>query len=163
MMLLNLVNTDPTLYNMLAFGIEGKHYKVIKKNGDTPDQVLIGDPDGVDPKTNGYAHSLEWMFGDPWIAYQKSEANLGVAKLQSDWLAKAEPSPVFGWNFNSEKVADKLATVATVISQYWIPLSAGAVDPDVEYPKFLEKLKNAGADDIIAEKQKQLDAWRASK
>ncbi|MBO9608448.1 MAG: DUF3502 domain-containing protein, partial [Paenibacillaceae bacterium] len=41
-------------------------------------------------------------------------------------------------------------------------LSIGAVDPDVELPKFLEKLKNAGADAIIAEKQKQLDAWKAT-
>ncbi|WP_167859184.1 DUF3502 domain-containing protein [Paenibacillus cymbidii] len=162
MMFLNLVNTDPVLYNLLGFGIEGKHYKIIKKVGDRPDQVLVGDPDGVDPKANGYSHQLEWMFGDPWNAYQRSEASLGVSKLQQDWLAKAQVSPIFGWNFNGEKVADKLATVATVVSQYWIPLSIGAVDPDVELPKFLEKLKNAGADAIIAEKQKQLDAWKAT-
>jgi len=162
MMLINLVNTDPYLYNLLGFGIEGKHYKIVKKTGDRPDQTLVGDPDGVDPKTNGYAHQLEWMFGDPWNAYQRSEANLGVSQMQKDWLDKAVPSPVFGWSFNGEKIADKLATVATVVSQYWVPLSLGEVDPEVELPKFLEKLKRAGADEIIAEKQKQLDAWKAS-
>ena len=37
------------------------------------------------------------------------------------------------------------------------------VDPEVELPKFISKLKVAGIDDIIAEAQKQFDEWKALK
>jgi putative aldouronate transport system substrate-binding protein len=38
-------------------------------------------------------------------------------------------------------------------------LKAGQLDPEENLPKFLEKQKAAGSDKIIAEAQKQLDAW----
>ena len=37
----------------------------------------------------------------------------------------------------------------------------GSLDPETELPKFQQSLKDAGIDEIIAEKQKQLDAWAA--
>jgi len=42
-------------------------------------------------------------------------------------------------------------------------LSNGAVDPKKALPEFLERLKTAGVDDIIKEKQAQLGVWLASK
>jgi len=36
----------------------------------------------------------------------------------------------------------------------------GSVDIDTELPKFNQELKQAGLDEVRAEVQKQLDAWR---
>ena len=38
----------------------------------------------------------------------------------------------------------------------------GAINPDTELPKFLEELEYAGIDQVIEEKQKQLDVWLTS-
>ena len=40
-------------------------------------------------------------------------------------------------------------------------MTSGAVDPNEMIPKYLEKLKAAGIDKIIAAKQEQLDAFLA--
>ena len=42
-------------------------------------------------------------------------------------------------------------------------LSLGVVDPNNIVPEFQSALKAAGIDKVIAENQKQFDAWRASK
>jgi putative aldouronate transport system substrate-binding protein len=43
-------------------------------------------------------------------------------------------------------------------------LYTGTIDPESYIPKFVDKLNSAGLQKIIAEKQKQLDAWaKASK
>jgi len=38
----------------------------------------------------------------------------------------------------------------------------GSVDPESKLPEFIEKLKVAGIDKIIEEKQNQLDEWVAA-
>ena len=48
-------------------------------------------------------------------------------------------------------------------NKYYKALIVGAVDPDEYLPKMNEELKAAGMDTIIAESQKQLDAYLASK
>ena len=46
-----------------------------------------------------------------------------------------------------------------VVEQYNNVLTYGDVDPDVEYPKFLQALKDAGIDRIVADYQAQADEW----
>jgi putative aldouronate transport system substrate-binding protein len=41
-----------------------------------------------------------------------------------------------------------------------VPLNCGAVDPDKYAVKLQQKMKEAGAEKIIAEKQKQIDQWK---
>ena len=48
-----------------------------------------------------------------------------------------------------------------MISEYQPGLECGAVNPETELPKFIEALNSAGLQEIIAEKQAQLDAWKA--
>ena len=49
------------------------------------------------------------------------------------------------------------------IEQYRLPLENGVIDPDENLPKFRQALKDAGIDTVIAEKQRQLDEWAATK
>ncbi|MOA55540.1 hypothetical protein D3C78_1793520 [compost metagenome] len=48
------------------------------------------------------------------------------------------------------------------MDEYDISLDTGSVDPDTVLTKYADKLKKAGLDKIIAEKQKQLDAFLAA-
>ena len=46
-----------------------------------------------------------------------------------------------------------------MVNKYHKALLCGALNPDETLPQFNQELKDAGIDAIIAEKQKQLDAW----
>jgi putative aldouronate transport system substrate-binding protein len=72
-------------------------------------------------------------------------------------------SLALGFTFDSSKVSDQITACTNVIAQYYTPLMYGEVDIDSTLPDFQNALKKAGIDEIIAEKQKQLDAWLATK
>ena len=55
-----------------------------------------------------------------------------------------------------------MAAVQSVFDQYRLPLENGVIDPDENLPKFIQALKDAGIDTVIAEKQRQLDEWAAA-
>ena len=75
----------------------------------------------------------------------------------------ADRSHAFGFVFDSSSVTSQYAAVNNVIMQYYCGLDCGSVDPETTIPQFVQALKEAGIDDIIAEKQAQYDAWRAQK
>ena len=86
------------------------------------------------------------------------------SKLEGVYKAdrEADPSPVTGFTFDANPVKTELANCSAVISEFVPVLSNGAGDPAELLPQFLSRLENAGIDTIIAEKQAQLDAWKAA-
>ena len=74
---------------------------------------------------------------------------------------ESKTSPAFGFTFDNSSVKTEYTAVTNVINQYLPGLVWGSIDPETDLPKFQAALKDAGLDAIIAEKQKQLDAWAA--
>ena len=74
----------------------------------------------------------------------------------------AKKSLALGFQFDSSPVADQMAACANVVAQYYMPLMYAEADIETTLPVFQEQLKSAGIDEIIAEKQRQLDEWLAS-
>ncbi|MFC0214750.1 ABC transporter substrate-binding protein [Paenibacillus chartarius] len=153
MMFLELINTDKDLYNLLCNGIEGKHYKMVDKTKGLIEKI----PD------SGYNPSTDWMFGNQFNGYYTSPESVGNWEKTIQMNAEGEVSPLLGFNFNPEPIKSELAQVSSVWKEYSGALMTGSADPQTKYPEFLDKLKKAGADKIIAEKQKQIDEWRKSK
>lgn len=150
LMFLNLLNTDPTLFTMLAYGLEGTHYA---KFGD--DQVV----------RNPEMEKVYW----PWLAGLGKLTQLPRVKNQAPWSVFEDfnkactGTPILGFAFDNSSVKDQFAALINVRKEYADALSAGAVDPAVELPKFIEKLKANGMDEVLAEANKQLEAWKAAK
>lgn len=150
MMLLELVNNDKYLNNLINFGIENKHY--VKKGDNTIDV-------GADNKK--YNPGIGWVFGNQFINY------LNVLEDKDKWdkfrafNEKAIGTNTLGFNFNADNVKSEIATCNNVWDKYVPALETGSVDPAEYLPKAIAEFKAAGADKIIAEKQKQLDAWKA--
>ena len=71
--------------------------------------------------------------------------------------------PLFGFNPSNDKIFNEVAAVSNVVDKYNKSLVYGDVDPEVEYPKFIAELKEAGIDKIIAEYQAQADEWLKAK
>ena len=147
-MLLDLIFKDKQLYNMLAHGIEGKHYKKINEN--TVEAIKDG---GYDPNT-------DWEFGNQFNGYYRSGQKPGIWEETVKLNETAANSPALGFSFDPTPVKSEIAQSSTVSQQYAAMLETGSVDPAQILPEFLDKLKKAGSDVIIAEQQKQLDAWK---
>lgn len=151
---LNLMYSDKDIVNLLDWGIEGKHY--VKVQGQ---DNVIEYPAGVDSSTTGYNMPLGWMFGNQFLSYVMKGNDPDVWNKTGDFNKKAKHSKALGFGFDPTPVKTEYAAVSNVITQYKMPLETGSVDPEKVLPEFISKLKSAGIDKIIAEKQKQLDAW----
>ncbi|WP_309118975.1 ABC transporter substrate-binding protein [Paenibacillus sp.] len=154
MQFLNLMYEDPEIVNLFSWGVEGTHY--VKAEGAA--EHIIAYPEGKDASSVGY-NSLAWMFGDQFKAYVLATGDPDIWKKTAEFNRTAKPSKALGFLFDSSAVKTEYAAVSNVITQYKLPLETGSVDPEKMLPEFVEKLKAAGIDKIIAEKQKQLDEW----
>jgi putative aldouronate transport system substrate-binding protein len=52
-----------------------------------------------------------------------------------------------------------MTALNNVYNQYIPGLVCGSIDPSTAIPELNKALKAAGIDKVVAEKQKQLDAW----
>jgi putative aldouronate transport system substrate-binding protein len=77
----------------------------------------------------------------------------------------AKVSTLYGFSFNVDSIKAESANSAAIVNEYRAAFNTGMFGDDTEkkYNEFLAKLKTAGIDKVLAEKQKQVDAFIASK
>lgn len=155
MMLLNLLYTDSYLLNLLDWGVEGVHY--VKKSDN-----VIAYPAGVDAKTVGYNLNQPWMFGNQLNSYLWDNENPGLWEEYRSFNEKADKSKALGFVFNPERVKAEIAASLLVEKEFMPAFNTGAQNPEKIMPMYISKLKAAGADKVVQEKQRQLDLWLAS-
>jgi putative aldouronate transport system substrate-binding protein len=150
---LNMLYTDERITNLLTFGIEGRDY-VARPDG------TIGYPEGVTAQTVPY-HQVEFLFGNQFLmkVWEGNPPDFRQQLLKEN--REAPVSVLMGFLFNPESVQNELSAVTNVLDQYRAPLESGTIDSGTGLPEFLKALDDAGAEKIIAETQRQLDAWRA--
>ncbi|MGG4143627.1 ABC transporter substrate-binding protein [Paenibacillus algorifonticola] len=153
---LNLMYSDKDIANLLIWGIEGKHYVIQSGN-------IIDFPEGVDASNSGYYLNAGWLFGNQFISYLWNGTDPDLWEKVKAFNTSATKSKALGFTFDPTPVKTEAAAIGNVLTQYRLPLETGSVDPDKVLPKFIENLKTAGIDKVIAEKQKQLDEWAKAK
>jgi putative aldouronate transport system substrate-binding protein len=149
-MFLNLVNTDPTLINLIAYGIEGKHYKKIN------DTTIEPIPD------SGYGPDNVWKFGNQYLLKLLNTENPNKFQNFEDYNNRAKPVEELGFIFDNAPVMSEVAATTGIITEYHQVLKVGAVDPSVKLPEFIEKLQAAGSQTILDEMNKQWEAYKAA-
>ena len=154
MMMLNLLYTNEKLTNLFVWGIEGKHYVKVS-------ETQIDFPEGVDSSTVGY-RITDWLGGNKTLMYVFKTDAADLRKQERAFNDSIKPSRAFGFAFNAQPVKNEITAINTVIEQYRQGLETGTVDPSNKLDEFNKKLKAAGLDKVIAEKQRQLDEWAAS-
>ena len=70
----------------------------------------------------------------------------------------AIPSPALGVSIDTEPFADELTNCTEIMNRYKSDILTGVADPDVEIPKMMAELRDAGFDTILENVQAQLDA-----
>lgn len=155
--ILNEIYINPELSNILVNGVEGVHWVYTDK-----EKNIIDYPEGVTAATSGYP-AAAWSWPNELITgvWATNEPSLWEDTLKFN--EEAINSPAKGFMWNNENVLAEIAACNNVVAKYGNAMECGELDPDVYLPIFVEELKAAGVDTIIAEKQAQLDAWLASK
>ncbi len=158
--LLELLYSDKDLFNLLVFGIEGKHYHVVGETASGLKRVELID-------NSGYSMPIAWAFGDQfnqWLTPGQPDDVWEQTKAVND---SATVSKSFGFNFDSSNLKTEYANCSNIVDEYWYNVLIGFGKSqekiDEMYDKFLKNLKSAGADTIIKEMQRQIDEWKASK
>lgn len=150
--LLEYLWTHPDAYNLLVYGIEGKHYQKLE--------------DGrikLDPSSGYYTGPAPYLYGNTFNAYVVEPAPVNTNEAGKTINTTAKKTMSMGFTPNLDEVKTLAAAVSAVTAQYDLPVQIGYVDPDTELPKYLAALKKAGVDELISKLQAQIDAWLASK
>lgn len=149
MKFIELCNTDKYLYNLLCFGIEGKHYNKVGENR----VELIPD--------SGYNPNSAWMWGCQFNAYLLPDQDDNVWEETKALNESARVSNLMGFCFDNTNVKSEIAQCSAVVAEYMPALGTGVVNWETKLAEFRAKLKTAGVDNIIAEQSKQIKEWMA--
>lgn len=143
----NAVYADKEVYNSILFGIEGTNFK---KTGDETVELLDGN-------NHTYCNKA-WEIGNQFNAWCMPGQSPETWEETDKMNREAEISPIRGFSFDPTPVQAQMAQVAAVQSEFE---RAEYVTDDVDglIEQITEKYKAAGLDEIVAEAQKQLNAW----
>lgn len=150
---LSLINTDAQVRNLLAYGIEDKHYS-LDDNG----QVVISDTEGYTgvQYTQGNWFILKTLGGtepEPLDKWEKYQAYNSVA-IKSN---------ILGFIPDLSALEAQRNAVAQVWDIYYPALMTGSVDVEEYLPVFNRLLEEAGLGIIQEALQVQLDNWLSAK
>jgi len=153
-MFLNLLYSDADIANLFLNGIKDKHY-VVQDNG------TVDYPEGFDRSSVGYKYE-DWLVGNSFIAYSHVSTGPDIIEKLRETNKNALKSKALGFVFDSEPVKNEITALNNVVEQYSDILETGTIAASEKLEEFRSKLKAAGIDKVIAEKQKQLDEWAAA-
>ena len=148
MKFLNWLYTSQENYLFALYGVEGKDYEIV---------------DGRINKISANDFFYEWMFRNQNYQLFGPEVEQEYIDSYLAWDDEALTSKSMGFRFNNENVKDIETRIAEVAGKDLLSIQCGFVDFETEYPKAMEKLKAAGMDEYVAEVQRQLDEFLASK
>ena len=155
MKLLYLMATDEKLARLFILGVEGHNY-VVDENG------IARYPEGIDATNQTWMSNAPWFYPNQCLSIPLETDMTTYYTDMLDAPNHAQFSDAMGFVFDSSPVYDQMAACSTVVAEYRDALLYGLVDVDTYLEKFNSELKDAGIDEIIAEEQRQLDAWLAA-
>ncbi len=164
MKLLELLRTEEgaDILNMLVYGIEGKHYEVNGENS-----IKAFEYGGQASSNNSYGFP-NWMMGNMMnmytcYPYNENTYNAAVSYFESE-LPKFNRTPIAGMGFDNEPIENNLAQISAADTEFKLQLIGGVATTKYmdTHATLMSKFNAAGLDKVIAEYQKQADAYAAA-
>ena len=151
---IELLSTDRKFRDILAYGIEGKHFNYLE-NG-----TVLTTQAGVDrytvnlyltgPVVNASVASISRdILGDPdqW------------EKVYEGYETEGIYSQTRGFYYDTTRKEQIITALQAIYNDYSAELRTGTSDPDVVIPKMRKRMEAAGFDELLADVQEQIDAW----
>lgn len=152
LMVYELIRQDPEVYKLMNYGLEGVQY-VIK--------------DGKRYRPDGYDVQRDDFYTDFWGGrIDKNEIPdgneyAGKKDIYAAYDKIKKPYPYGRFVFDKASVSNELTAITQIVGQKGPAIMYGkAGDPVKAVEDFRAKLKAAGFDKLMAEVQKQLDAYK---
>lgn len=153
---LDYIYGSSEVMNLLNWGIEGVHYQVLNE-----ENMEIGYADGVSSDNTGWCLNIGWELPNQEIAYVWTGESSAKWDLQRELIANATRSKALGFSYDASNVSTELTALNNVKNQYYDAIGCGSADPETLIQEFNDALYAAGLQNVIDEKQAQLDAWLA--
>ena len=144
--LISMLNTNKELYNLLSYGIEGKHYNWVDDNH----IKLVED--------GGYYVNASWAFGNQFNAYLLEGQEDDIWEETKKLNDNVEVSRIISFVFDNSKVQTELSQIATVTQEYK-NFANGSIDWKENIDQYKAKMKAAGIENVLNEVQRQLDEY----
>jgi len=147
--LLQLVNTDTKLRDMLAYGIEGRHFEYVEIEGRGRAVRQI----------NPNWSLTNFQQGNYFIITPQDNVPATYWEEVKNQNETAVPSVMMGFMMDLEPVLIELTNARIIWERYSTDLMVGASDPEVVLPRIIEDMRAAGLDKIMEEAQRQVDEF----
>jgi ABC-type sugar transport system, periplasmic component len=160
LMFLEQLHSDAKLYDMVHYGVEGETYQL--------DGEMAVYPEGMDQANSSYMDwGGRWALWDP--QFMRPDAGFGP----NFWIEEAAfvdssdknvISPLEGFNFDTESVKTEMAQLQQIYDDAHKMIEVGmAGEYNAAVDKLIADRQAAGVDKVLAELQKQIDEFIASR
>ncbi len=153
---LNWAYTNGEFNDLLNWGVENVDWV-------ETDEGLAGFPAGADLSTVGYHNDAGFLLPNQFAGHIWTGNPANLKELYDEQADQALVSKAYGFFFDPTPVANQIAQLNPVLEQYKKQVAFGVLDPEAGVAEFNDALYSAGLQDVIDEKQRQLDAWLAER
>lgn len=161
MQFIDLINTQKgkELYNMLVYGLEGKHYNKL-----ADDRIETIGYNGASPTSNDKYGIQKWTVGNTFNAYLTQSMEDGYTEMLKEVHNNAHKSSLMGFSPDLNSIKTEVAQVQAVKTEYDKVLRFGAMDDfETTWNEYRNKMKLAGEEKIVQTVQEQLNEWLKTK
>ncbi len=131
------VNVNPEVFNLCAYGIEGKHYEKIDENH----IKLIPD--------SGYAPDGNWKFGNMFIGYLMEGYQDDLWEVLAANNDKAKKELLIGFVADVSPVSTYISNIATAQGEYAELLNGTSKNYDAKMAERAKKVEAAGKAELM--------------
>ena len=149
--LVELMNTDKTLFNLMGAGLEGRDYTLDPEDSNKKAEKLTeyGIP--------------AFLYGNSFLSLSSPGIPDDVGELTIALNNTAPLDPNVGFSFDTAKVETEMAQLSAVYEEFKKIIQNGLDDTEPLVTSFRNKCAAAGSAKVASELKSQYDAWKASK
>jgi len=145
---LELLHTDKYLFNLIAYGIEGKHYEKVGDN-----KIKLTATDYSQPT---------WAISNLFNSYTLESQDDDIWEQMQAINDSATRSPLLGFVPDTDEVKLEIANCNAAMDEYLDIVCEGLMGEEA-YNDFVAKLKSAGSETIMEKVNAQVAAWQSAR
>ncbi len=156
LMVYDLLRNDPECYNLINIGLEGVQYEVV-------DDGYYQRPASYTDEANGITTNYWWGRNDSIALKYAGRAWSDYEELTAIYKTFAIDYPYGQVVWSQDNFTSQISNISDIYNEYMPKICFGKFD-DAEsiVAEFRAKLQAAGIEDVIADLQTQMDAFKAA-
>lgn len=151
---IELLSTDRKFRDIIAYGIEGKHFNYLENGTVLQTQAGI-DRYPASLYTTGSVVNASVASVSPEVLSDPDQWKKVFEEYETDGIY----SQTKGFYYDTTRKESIITSLQAIYSDYSTELRTGTSDPDVVIPKMRKRMEAAGFDELLEDVQSQLNEW----